>query len=283
MSEHCRTGLVSLAVLVLPVEVAVPAEATLDPPGRQVTIDLLGGGGSYAVIQRYWSGRELAAPLEAPYGEVSGAVEVEDGPFRVGVRMGNVWTEQQPGTSTTWFNPHFAVAWKAFGFGAGPLIGANDLPDIQPPTPRGTTDSTSFWYVADLPDAEHDAPPFSGHLWGGTRALNLRVSFMESAPLISGGGYSRLGLRIHPKDRFDLFAGVSTGPFDRNGFFANLDVPVDERMSLLTRVRVGSSLGEAETGLALGLRWRATSRPRSPRGSARTSSSRSPARTLPRR
>jgi hypothetical protein len=240
-NEHCRKGLVSLAVLVLPVEVEVPAEAPRDSSGPQVTIDVLGGGGSYAIIPRDCQGQQVAPAIGVPYREAAWAFGVEDPPWRVGVRMGRLWIDHQEGArETTWVNPHVALGWSHLGFGAGPFVGASDLPRIVDP-------------VNPIP--YRAAPPLSAHLWAGARAVNLRLSVMESDPLLSGGGYVRYGLRIVPRDRFDLFAGVSAGPFDEKGLFASLDVPVHERVSILTRIRVGSSAGERETGFALGLRW----------------------------
>ena len=262
-----RTGVVSLLVLVLPAEVEVPAAAPDDGSGPRVAIDLLGGGGTFAIIPRDCQGQQIGPPVGVPYREGEGALRIEDGVWRVGVRLGNVRGDDLSGPGTTWLNPHVALAWKHVGLGAGPFIGAADLPSSDPFGASGGA----------IP------APFSGHLWLGERHANVCVSIMESAPLLSGGGYYRLGLRLSPRNRFALFAGVSAGPYESDGFFANLDLPVHERVTLLTRARLGSAGGEPETGLALGLRWSVPVTPSPPRDNARTSSSRSRARTPPRR
>jgi hypothetical protein len=223
-------------LLVLPVEVRTPPDAppdsTADVP--RASVELLGGGGSYAIIPRDCQGRQTGPATGVPFREAAGALEVSGRWWRLGVRGGTIDTDRAS-RRATYLNPHVALSAKYAGLGAGPFLGADDLP-------------------------RHGAP-FSGHVWVGARRAQLRVSVMESAPLASGGGYARLGIRVSTAGELVFFGGLSGGLYEGGGFFANLDAPVHERVSLLARARLGSSGGQSENGFALGLRWYSAARP----------------------
>jgi hypothetical protein len=235
-----RAQFVSITVLTLPVEVEVPsgtgsasAPDSAQAPARWI-VDLLGGGGTYSIIPRDCSGTAVPPRTEISFGEAAGSVELDAEHWRFGARAG--WLQIE-GEKDFWHvNPHVGLDWKYLGVGAG-----------------------LFWSSDDIPNSDQDeAPPLSASVRLGPRSVNLRAALMEAQPLVSGGGYLQMGVGFAFRDRDSYFLGLSVEPYDGGGLVGAVDLPVAERASLLTRLRLGSTEGESEGGLALGLRWYAT-------------------------
>jgi hypothetical protein len=231
-----RVPFVSIAVLTLPVEVEVPGGSggAGAPDSARASprwiVDLLGGGGSYSIVPRDCSGHAEPA-TDVSFGEAAGSVELAAQRWRVGARAG--WVRTEGGRDFWHVNPHGGLDWKYFGVGAG-----------------------LFWSSDDIPNSDQDeATPFSASARLGPRRANLRVGVMEAQPLVSGGGYLQMGVGCAFRERDAWFLGLSVEPYDGAGLVAAMDLPVRDRASLLARLRLGSTEGRSEGGLALGLRW----------------------------
>jgi hypothetical protein len=92
---------------------------------------------------------------------------------------------------------------------------------------------------------------------------------MESVPLYAGGGYLGLGIGSHLSRRWDMFAGVNTGPFDGIGFALHTEYRALPNLAISARTRLGHSGGEGQNGVGLGLTW-VSRPPRLPHGAGRS-------------
>jgi hypothetical protein len=87
---------------------------------------------------------------------------------------------------------------------------------------------------------------------------------MESMPLYSGGGYFDAGVGAHVHRNWDLYAGISTGPFDGPGLALRTEYRALPNFAISARTRLGYSGGEGQNGVALGLAY-VSRPPREPR------------------
>jgi hypothetical protein len=83
----------------------------------------------------------------------------------------------------------------------------------------------------------------------------LRISFMESVPLYSGGGYFDIGVGSHFSRRWDLYAGLSAAPFDGPGLALRTEYRALPNLAITAKTRLGSGGGENQSGIAIGLSW----------------------------
>lgn len=246
---NLRTPVLSFVILLMPITVRVPGDdigsaggatdagtSSVSDSGQRVTIDVMGGRGGYALVPS--SCASTGPPAEdAFYNDAAAVVEYSSGEVRAGVRAGWLKVDLDRTTQHTvlYFNPH--VAWERPSYGAGlGYFAADD----------------------DLPFRERDfrSPPISGHLRIGPPGKHVSVHFLEGTPLISGGGYFRIGAGVTPSPTTTLWAGASAEPFDEGGIFVNGSWRFREDVSLLFGTRYGKAKeGIPETGVTLGFRW----------------------------
>lgn len=259
----------------LPVSVEIPSSDSTGA-GGETRLGVTGSIGRYALIDRGCEGQVLDThPHE--YGEAGlEAVHLFDNGFGVGVRAGAVREKvterttatdysQYPYRDTThvttydwensWVNPSVSYEGDDAGVGIG-MVTAR-----QP-------------FMHNTESGLRTLPSFHVRL-GPLDRSHLRIAFMESMPLYSGGGYSDIGVGSHVHRNWDIYAGISTGPFDGLGVALRTEYRALPNLAVSARTRLGYSGGEAQNGVALGLSY--VSRP--PREPGRPPASREPYRS----
>ena len=259
----------------LPVSVEIPSSDSTNA-GGETRLGVTGSIGRYALIDRGCEGQVLDThPRD--YGEAGlEAVHLFDSGLGVGVKAGAVREKvterttvtdysQYPYRDTTlvttydwdnaWVNPSLAYEGGNGGIGIGVVVARRA-------------------FVSPAADERRIMPSFHARV-GPLDRSHLRVAYMESVPLYSGGGYFDFGVGSHLSRRWDLYAGVSTGPFDGPGFALRTEYRALPNLAVNVRTRLGHSGGEAQNGIALGLTY--VSRP--PREPRRAAASREPYRS----
>lgn len=259
-----RLNLVALMTFAaaLPVSVEIPNHDSTSG-GGETRLGVHGSLGRYALIDRGCEGQVLDThPHE--YGEAGlEAVHLFDNDLSVGVRAGAIHekvTEREtspdysqfPYRDTThvtiydrdnaWVNPSVGYEGTNGGVGVGVMTARRAFVRH---TGTGLKTLPSFHVRIGPLDRSH-----------------LRIAYMESMPLYSGGGYVDIGIGSHLSRRWDLYAGVCTGPFDGAGFALRTEYRALPHVAIGARARLGYSEGEAQNGVALGFTY--VSRPPRP-------------------
>ena len=248
----------------LPVSVEIPSSDSTSA-GGETRLGVTGSIGRYALIDRGCEGHVFDThPRE--YGEAGlEAVHLFDNGFGVGVRAGTVREEvterttatdysQYPYRDTThvttydwensWVNPSVSYEGSNAGVGVGVVTARRTF---MPHTGSGLRTLPSFHVRLGPLDRSH-----------------LRIAYMESMPLYSGGGYADIGVGSHVHRNWDIYAGLSTGPFDGPGVALRTEYRALPNLAVSARTRLGRSGGEAQNGIALGLSY-VSRPPREPR------------------
>ncbi len=257
-------------VLALPVSVEVPnSDSTRG--GGETRVSVTGSVGRYALIDRGCDGQVLRSHPH-DYGEGGlEAVHTMDNGMSVGVRAGvhrEKLTERERRTDystypyrdtvivhesdwhNSYVNPALAYEGTSGGFGMGVIVARR---------PFVTTSGSDQWIL----------PSFHARV-GRLDGRYLRAAYMESVPLYSGGGYLELGLGAHVTRQWDMYAGLSGGPFDGPGLALRTEYRAFPHLAITARTRLGRSGGENQSGVALGLSYvsRPPVAPRHPVGSS---------------
>ena len=242
-------------VLVLPVSVEVPNSDSTSGNG-ETRVSMSGSVGRYALIDRGCENQVIDThPRDYEEAGVEATHRFDSG-FSVGVRAGTLHEKitdtqrtvdysQYPYrdtvivTKTDWdnsfVNPTIGYEGTLGGFGAG-IVTAR-----RPFMSNGTSDVTI-------------APSF--HLRAGRLdGRYFRIGYMESMPLYSGGGYVDIGVGSHLSRRWDLYAGLSAGPFDGPGVSLRTEYRALPNLAISAKTRLGASGGETQSGVALGLSY----------------------------
>lgn len=240
-------------ILALPIAVEVPHDSS-GAPGHETRISIGGGVGTYAMIMRDCEGNAIGS-TPVTYREAGAAVDQRvAGPLHVGIRGGvlrdEVGTNRGPFggessiISNRYANPYLSVEGRRGGFGIG-----------------GIFSDQSFFASRGNYEAR-----FSGHLRVGGRRRYFSAGLMENMPLYSGGGFFDLGVGFRAHPRVDGWIGLSApGPFDGAGLAFKAAWQVHPRWTLDLNTRFGTSGGEFEGGVGVGI----TSRLGGPSGGAR--------------
>jgi hypothetical protein len=253
----------------LPVSVEIPSSDTTSA-GGETRLGVTGSIGRYALIDRGCQGQVLRThPHE--YGEAGlEAVHLFDNGLGVGVRAGTVrekvterttaWDYSQASPRETthvttydwdnaWVNPSIAYEGTQGGVGLGVVTARRAF---MSHTGSGLKTLPSFHVRVGPLDRSH-----------------LRLAYMESMPLYSGGGYADIGIGSHVHRDWDVYAGIGTGPFDGPGLILRTDHRALPNLAISARTRLGHSGGEGQYGVALGLTY-VSRPPREPRGPMRS-------------
>lgn len=205
----------------------------------ETSVFVAGGVGTYAVVHRGCEG--TTNKFEVDYGDLGASVEHGfEGPARIGLRVGAIWPEDGPlDLSNIYVNPHVAVDWKAASLGLGGVVSQRSFPSV---------------------DGESIEPVISAHIrLGRLDKIYASSSWFENVPVYSGGGYFDIGLGGRPTRSFDLWLGVSAGPYDNGGVLVKASHRVGPSFSLALHARLGSSEGIDENAVSLGVGYRAVS------------------------
>lgn len=237
--------------LALPVSVEVPNNDSTRAEG-ETRLTIAGSVGRYALIDRGCQGQVLRThPHEYDEAGIEAVHRFGTG-MTMGVRAGTMHetvTTKSPDysqypvrdtvTVTEWdnayVNPTIGYEGATGGVGVGVVM-------AREPFMRGPGEELTI-----LPSVHVRI----GYLDG----VHLRASYMESVPLYSGGGYLTLGLGAHVHRRVDTFAGLSAGPFDGFGLAFRAEYRALPNLAIIGRTRIGSSGGENQSGVALGLSY----------------------------
>jgi hypothetical protein len=242
----------ALGAFALSLSVVIDADAPPESHGSATTVTVAGGTGHYAIIDRGCEGQVLNVK---PVTFHDGAADIEHR-FANGVTLGlrsGVVDEQaknqgvatiltpvvHDSTVTTldehtnaYVNPNIALEEHVFGVGVGWVHAQHGFELDQ--------------------DRKRIDPSF--HLRIGPLAGSyFRIGYMESVPLLSGGGYLDIGLGLHPARRLDVYAGLSTMPYDASGLTLRAAYRVLPNWALSARGRVGFSSNAPENGIAMGV------------------------------
>lgn len=250
----------------LPVSVEIPNSDTTSA-GGETRLGVTGSIGRYALIDRGCEGQVLDThPHE--YGEAGlEAMHLFDNGLSVGVRAGTVRekvTERETGTDYSQYPYRDTTKVTTYDWDnafVNPSVGyegANAGVGLGVVTARRS-------FMRHTGSGLKTLPSFHVRL-GPLDRSHLRVAFMESMPLYSGGGYFDIGVGSHLHRNWDVYAGLSTGPFDGPGVALRTEYRALPNVAISARTRLGHSGGEAQNGLALGLTY-VSRPPRERRGS----------------
>jgi hypothetical protein len=214
-------------------------------------VQIMGGMGVRGMVSRDCSGGVTSA-TSVPFQDVGVAVDHYFDSFHAGVKSGLIKSEEKltvvkseyyerfdyyKEDNIYYINPNLGLRFKYFGIGIGALMLA------------GADSSSIFSKIKFLPSASLRV--------GSLESFYISSSFLNSVPLISGGGFLDLGLGINFGNSMpSLWAGVGIVPSDVFGnFIAKVDIPVSTDMFLNFRGRYGRDR-VSDYGLAAGLKIR---------------------------
>jgi hypothetical protein len=234
---------------------ALPVELYLSPDSSGTSVQVLGGGGRYALISRDCSG-EITRSAEASFGEVG--VELEHrkaNGLTLGVRgtyaSDEVFEDGTPSSSVRSRDvliaePYVGAEWRRVGFGGGLMVASEPL------------------HVGGNggDQEEIDLAPAAHLRFGDRRGLYASASLFDHIPLFTTG-YLRLGLGYGGFKRFDGWIGAGGGPQDRGGLVGDLGFSLDPSWTLGASFRLGQSEGIDENAATLGLTYHHIPRPSS--------------------
>ena len=238
--------------LLLPVSIENPAARDSVVGGEHETrVTVVGAIGNYAVIDRGCEGQVIATH---PHEFSEAGIEVSHrfpSNAAIGVRSGVVRDRSheirtdysvfpyrdslvEVKDDVTYYNPYVAYDGRGGGLGAGWVISSGDFGN----------------------EGNKTVLPWSAHLrLGRLDGPYFRIGVMEGLPLYTGGGYAEAGLGMRPNRSVDVYAGVSSGPYDGAGLMMKVDWRVQRNFALVVRGRVGNSGGEPQNGIGLGLTY----------------------------
>lgn len=242
-------------VIALPVSVDAPNDST--SRSGETRVGVTGSVGRYALIDRGCEGQVIDThPRD--YAEAGlEATHVFGNGMSVGLRAGAVHekaTERETRTDystypyrdsvivtkTEWdnsfVNPSVAYEGPSGGIGLG-IVTARK-PFVTPGGEGGSRTQPSFHIRAGSLDYRY-----------------LRIGYMESVPLYSGGGYFDFGIGSHLSRRWDLYAGISAAPFDGPGVSIRTEYRARPNLAITAKTRLGAGGGENQSGIAFGLTW----------------------------
>jgi len=253
-------------VLVLPVSVDAPSRDSTS--GGETRVSLTGSVGRYALIDRGCEGQVLDTHPHEYSESALEATHVFDNGFAVGVRAGVLReeiTDREKYTDysgpyprdtvlvyrsdwhNSYVNPTIGYEGRTGAIGVGVITARRPFVFGEPDTRAALYGSTGINDTKVWP---------TFHLRGGRRdGRYLRFAFMESVPLYSGGGYFDLGLGSHLSRRWDLYAGLSGGPFDGPGLALQTEYRALPNLAIHAKTRLGSGGGENQSGIALGVTY----------------------------
>lgn len=240
-------------ILLLPVSVEIPAESDSGRAGAETRISVIGAVGHYALIDRGCEGQVISThPRD--FREAGGEFQQR---FANGVAVG-----ARAGAVSERSETRFTVIdYSVYPYRESLVVVKNEHTNLYV-NPSLGVEGTSFgmgfgWILAreDFNGAgggpSEPGPSFHLRL-GRLERLYLRMSSMESVPLYSGGGYTEVGLGLHPHRLWDLYMGYGGGPYDGPGLVLKLDRRVNDHHAISSRARLGNSGGESQAGFGLG-------------------------------
>ncbi len=251
---NVRSVALGALVLWLPVVVEVPTSPDSGSGGESETrITLVGGAGHYAIIDRGCEGQVLRTH-PARFREAGGSIEHRSSNgLTSGVRSGVLREKRESRfvvtdysvypyreslavvvseTENVYVNPFVAVEGRRLGIGAG-----------------------WAWARGTLPTLDSKRQPSFHVRIGRLDKAYFKLGYLESVPLYSGGGFADIGFGGHPHRLWDIYMGMSGGPFDGPGLSLKCDYRVRPHWAITGRARLGESGGEAQNGMGLGLTY----------------------------
>ncbi len=250
-------------LLALPVSVEVPGSDSTSGNG-ETRLSVSGSVGRYALIDRGCEGQVLDTHRH-PYAEAGlEAVHTMDNGLSMAVRGGVI---HETFTSRTvlsnssvvttrhewdnhYVNPSIGYEGSSGGIGAGLVFSRR-------PFLLGDQDAY-LRYDSGFPSSGSNSattlPSF--HVRGGSLdGRYFRLAFMENVPLYSGGGFFDIGVGAHLNRSWDFYTGLSATPFDGPGLALRTEYRAHPNLALQVKTRLGSSGGELQSGVALGVSW----------------------------
>jgi hypothetical protein len=202
--------------LPLSFEIPGPVDSTSSSTAFHTRVRVAGGAGTYSFIVRGCEG-QVIDHVSSHFRDGSVSIEHRPGtsPIALGVRGG--WIRDRIDTSATperfanvplgrttgnrYVNPYLAFDPGPMGVGLGMVFHDREF-------------ITAGEHARE--QADHPLNDFSGHLRiGALQKKYVELSWMESEPLYSGGGYLTLGLGGGTRDgRLSVFAGLGGGPYE---------------------------------------------------------------------
>ena len=252
-------------MLLLPAAVEVPVPPDTTGTDWETRVSLVGGVGRYAIIDRGCEGQVLATH---PRKFVEHGAEVQHrfaNGITFGVRGGGVREKSE--TRFTVYD------YRTYPYRESLVVLHNEWTNeyINPwlglERPRvgigiGRVWSRRPFAVASGGGVKID-PSFHVRIGYLDRGY-FRVSFMESVPLYSGGGYFELGGGAHMSRNWDMYLGFNPGaPYDGLGLVLGLEYRASPNLAITARARLGESAGGPQSGFGLGIIY--TTRPPVPR------------------
>jgi hypothetical protein len=230
----------ALGAFALSLSIVIDADAPPTPQGSSTTATVAGGGGHYAIIDRGCEG-EVLRVRHVQFDDRAADIEhrFANG-LTLGVRGGQVTEKADPTViaqagelTNTYVNPNVGWDGRKFGFGVGWV-------------------RSQYRFEVNGYGRRQIDPSF--HLRFGSRAgTYFRIGYMESMPLLSGGGYLDTGIGTHPWRNLDVYGGFSWMPYDQTGLSVRASYRVLPQWALSARGRVGFSHDANENALALGV------------------------------
>ena len=254
-------------IIALPVSVEVPGRDTTGGNG-ETRLSVTGSVGRYALIDRGCEGQVLDTHPHA-YSEAGlEAVHTMDNGLSMAVRGGVIrekFTEKTAipngnGTFATshhvwensYVNPSIGYEGTYGGLGAGvvfarrPFLAGDQEAFLRYGTPG---------YMSGGGWNETTALP-SFHIRGGSLdGRYFRLAFMENVPLYSGGGFYDIGVGAHVSRNWDVYSGLSAGPFDGPGLTLRTAYRAHPNLAITAQTRLGKGGGENQSGVALGMSY----------------------------
>jgi hypothetical protein len=226
-------GLFTVFVLLFPLAIDIPS-----PPSdsTRTRVALSGGNGGYALVGRGCEGQVLRKD-RVDFREAEIAIDHRlDEAIRLGVR-GGVIRARGPQTprENRYVNPTVSIGSRGFEVGGGPVFSRHPFP------------------TGGYEESRIDG---SGHLRIGPEDYRyFFVSYMESQPLYSGGGYLSIGLGGRPRPNLGFSAALSIRPYDRAGAALGAEFRPAPRLAAQMHVRLGGSERIGENAVSLGLSY----------------------------
>lgn len=248
-----KRSLVLLAGLTgaLPLSIEFPGafdttSTTGSPAPSETRFRIAGGGGTYSFIARGCEGRVIDH-VSSHFRDASVSIEHRPGasPIALGIRGG--WIRDRIDSSATperfgtvplgrttanrYVNPYLEYDPGPLSVGLGAVFHEREFITAGEAARKA---------------ADHPLNDFSGHVRIGTLRRYVAVSWMESEPLYSGGGYLTLGIGGGNEDsRFSAFAGLGGGPFEGFAPTARVGYAITPsfRVNAAAHAADGASLG----------------------------------------
>lgn len=222
----------------------------LDPPDTSWTeVQVMGGVGSRGMVSRDCEGNILSA-ASVPFIDAGVSIDHNFNSFRAGAKAGVFQSFEKVydyrteyfGYSgsyqeeiTYYVNPNIGLNTKYFGLDGGAVFFLN----------KDTSTVLSSSKIVTLPSASLRI--------GNLNSWYFSANFLNSLPLVSGGGVFDMGLGFNLGQPYsNLWLGLGLVPSDiLANLVAKVDIPVSDDIILNFRGRYGSGKA-ADYGLAAG-------------------------------